>query len=235
MQNDGSIMNILNIENIAKTFGKGTGLITALDEINFAVEKGSFTTVIGRSGSGKSTLLNIIGGLLIPDRGKILLEGIDMFGLKDKELSKLRRKKIGVVFQSFQLIPEFTVLENICLPSYLDHNKPNLKFIDDILEIIEMTDKKYKYPYELSGGEQQRTALARALSTKPDLLLADEPTGNLDVKSGEQVLEAIRYCYRAFNQTTLLVTHNLEIAQESKRIITLQDGKIVSDATGEML
>ncbi len=228
-------MSILNIENVGKAFGKGSGLITALSGINLSIEKGSFTTIIGRSGSGKSTLLNIAGGLVAPDKGKVFLEGTDLYGLKDSELSKLRRKKIGIVFQSFNLIPEFTVLENICLPSYLDQCKPNMKFIDEILDLIEMSDKKSKYPYELSGGEQQRTALARALSTKPDLLLADEPTGNLDLKSGEQVLDAIRYCYRIFNQTTLLVTHNLEIAQQSKRVITLQDGNIVADSIGEMI
>ncbi len=228
-------MKLLNIENVGKTFGKGSGLITALEGVNLSIEKGSFTTIIGRSGSGKSTLLNIAGGLLPPDRGKVFLEDIDLYGLKDNALSRLRRKRIGIVFQAFNLIPEFTVIENICLPSYLDQSKPNLKFIDEILELIEMSDKKGKYPYELSGGEQQRTALARALSTKPDLLLADEPTGNLDLKSGEQVLDAIQYCYHIFNQTTLLVTHNLEISRQSKRVITLQDGKIVSDSIGEMI
>jgi putative ABC transport system ATP-binding protein len=231
----GSKMSILKVENIRKTFGKGSGMLTALDDINLFIDKGSFTSIIGRSGSGKSTLLNIIGGLIAPDHGSIYLENTDLFQLTDKDLSKLRREKIGFVFQSFQLIPEFTVLENICLPSYLDKRRPNMEFIDKILEIIEITDKKDKYPYELSGGEQQKTALVRALSMKPDILLADEPTGNLDVKSGEQVLDAIHYCYRKFNQTTLLVTHNLEIAQQSKRVITLQDGRIVSDTIGEMI
>ncbi|MGB8454856.1 MAG: ABC transporter ATP-binding protein [Anaerocolumna sp.] len=228
-------MNILDIENVGKTFGKGPGMVTALEGIKLSIEKGSFTTIIGRSGSGKSTLLNIAGGLTAPDKGKVFLEGTDLFELKDNELSNLRRKKIGIVFQAFNLIPEFTVLENICLPSYLNQSKPDLKFIGEILDLIEMEDKKSKYPYELSGGEQQRTALVRALSTKPDLLLADEPTGNLDMKSGEQVLDAIRYCYHIFNQTTLLVTHNLEIAKQSRRVLTLQDGKIVSDAIGEMI
>lgn len=228
-------MNILKMEQVGKTFGRGAGLVTALEGIDLSIEKGSFTTIIGRSGSGKSTLLNIAGGLVAPEKGRVLLDGINLYELRDKELSRLRRKKVGIVFQAFHLIPEFTVLENICLPSYLDQSKPNMKFIDEILELIELSDKKNKYPYELSGGEQQRTALARALSTKPELLLADEPTGNLDLKSGEQVMDAIRYCYRIFNQTTLLVTHNLEIAQQSKRVITLQDGKIVSDSVGEML
>ena len=228
-------MNILKMEQVGKTFGRGAGLVTALEGIDLSIEKGSFTTIIGRSGSGKSTLLNFAGGLVAPEKGRVLLDGINLYELRDKELSRLRRKKVGIVFQAFHLIPEFTVLENICLPSYLDQSKPNMKFIDEILELIELSDKKNKYPYELSGGEQQRTALARALSTKPELLLADEPTGNLDLKSGEQVMDAIRYCYRIFNQTTLLVTHNLEIAQQSKRVITLQDGKIVSDSVGEML
>ncbi len=228
-------MNILKMEQVGKTFGRGAGLVTALEGIDLSIEKGSFTTIIGRSGSGKSTLLNIAGGLAEPEKGHVFLDGIDLYKLRDKELSRLRRKKVGIVFQAFHLIPEFTVLENICLPSYLDQSKPNMKFIDEILDLIELSHKKTKYPYELSGGEQQRTALARALSTKPELLLADEPTGNLDLKSGEQVMDAIRYCYRIFNQTTLLVTHNLEIAQQSKRVITLQDGKIVSDSVGEMI
>lgn len=228
-------MNILKMEQVGKTFGRGAGLVTALEGIDLSIEKGSFTTIIGRSGSGKSTLLNIAGGLAEPEKGHVFLDGIDLYKLRDKELSRLRRKKVGIVFQAFHLIPEFTVLENICLPSYLDQSKPNIKFIDEILDLIELSHKKTKYPYELSGGEQQRTALARALSTKPELLLADEPTGNLDLKSGEQVMDAIRYCYRIFNQTTLLVTHNLEIAQQSKRVITLQDGKIVSDSVGEMI
>ncbi len=228
-------MNILKMEQVGKTFGRGAGLVTALEGIDLSIEKGSFTTIIGRSGSGKSTLLNIAGGLAEPEKGHVFLDGIDLYKLRDKELSRLRRKKVGIVFQAFHLIPEFTVLENICLPSYLDQSKPNMKFIDEIVDLIELSHKKTKYPYELSGGEQQRTALARALSTKPELLLADEPTGNLDLKSGEQVMDAIRYCYRIFNQTTLLVTHNLEIAQQSKRVITLQDGKIVSDSVGEMI
>jgi putative ABC transport system ATP-binding protein len=228
-------MSILKIENVIKTYGKGSGLMKALNGVELTIEKGSFTTIIGRSGSGKSTLLNIAGGLSAPDAGRVVLEGTDLYSLKDSELSRLRRKKIGIVFQAFNLIPEFTVLENICLPSFLDQSKPNMKFIDEILDFIELSGMKDKYPYELSGGEQQRTALARALSTKPEVLLADEPTGNLDLKSGEQVLDAIRYCYRIFNQTTLLVTHNLEIAQQSKRVITLQDGSIVCDSVGEML
>lgn len=228
-------MNILEMEQVGKTFGKGAGLVTALEGIDLSIEKGSFTTIIGRSGSGKSTLLNIAGGLAAPEKGRVLLDGLNLYGLKDKELSRLRRKKVGIVFQAFHLVPEFTVLENICLPSYLDQSKPNMKFIEEILDLIELSDKINQYPYELSGGEQQRTALARALSTKPELLLADEPTGNLDLKSGEQVMDAIQYCYRIFNQTTLLVTHNLEIAQQSKRVITLQDGKIVSDSVGEMI
>ncbi|WMJ85659.1 ABC transporter ATP-binding protein [Anaerocolumna sp. MB42-C2] len=228
-------MCLLKLEGVSKTFGKGTGMVTALDGINLSIDKGSFTTIIGRSGSGKSTLLNIAGGLLSPEKGHVILDDIDLYARKEKELARIRRKKVGIVFQAFNLIPEFTVLENICLPSYLDQNKPNMKFIDDILEMIEMGDNKNKYPFELSGGEQQRAALARALSTKPDLLLADEPTGNLDIKSGEQVLDAIHYCYRLFNQTTLLVTHNLEIAGQSNRVITLQDGKIVSDSIGEII
>lgn len=228
-------MSIIEVENITKTFGIGSGRTTAIDGINLTIEKGSFSTIIGRSGSGKSTLLNILGGIAKPDSGKVLLEGIDIFKLKERKLSGLRRKKIGFVFQAYNLIPEFTVLENIYLPSYLDQKKPNIEFIKDIIEILEIKELVNKYPYEMSGGEQQRTAIARALSTKPDLLLADEPTGNLDLKSGEQVLEAIRVCHRIFNQTILMVTHDLEISQYAKRVITLEDGKIVSNSIGECI
>lgn len=228
-------MDIITMQNIVKRFGKGTGVTTVLNGINLTIAQGSFTSIIGRSGSGKSTLLNIVGGFIRPDEGNVLLEDEDIFKLRDTYLSRLRRRKIGFVFQSFNLIPEFTVLENIYLPFYLDHQKPNEGFVNIIMEILELENCKKKYPYELSGGEQQRTALARALSLKPDILLADEPTGNLDMKSGEKVLESLRYCYRKFNQTTLLVTHDLDIAQHSERIITLEDGRIVNDSFGEMI
>lgn len=163
------------------------------------------------------------------------IEGTNLFLLKDRDLTEFRRKRIGYIFQSFNLIPEFNVYENICLPSYLDNRKPDFQFINKVMSNLEIAQKKDKYPTELSGGEQQRVAIARALSTHPAILLADEPTGNLDMKSGELLMELLRYCHRQFCQTILLVTHNIELARTAERMITLEDGKIVSDRVGDNL
>jgi len=228
-------MEILNIKNLSKIYGVGGNTVRALQGIDLSIEKGSFASIIGRSGSGKSTLLNIIGGLDRPTGGNVFIEGTDLFLFKDRDLTEFRRKRIGYVFQAFNLIPEFNVYENICLPAYLDNSKPDFKFIDEVISQLEIVLKRDKYPAELSGGEQQRVAIARALSTKPAILLADEPTGNLDVKSGELLMELLRYCHRKFCQTTLLVTHNVELARTAERMITLEDGKIVSDRLGDDL
>ncbi|MDD4774844.1 MAG: ABC transporter ATP-binding protein, partial [Eubacteriales bacterium] len=185
--------------------------------------------------SGKTTLFNIISGLDKPDSGQVILDGDDLCLMNDTKLTELRRRKVGYIFQFFNLIPEFTVYQNICLPSYLDRTKPDEDFIDEIMAQLDMSDKKDCYPHELSGGEQQRAAIARALSIKPVILLADEPTGNLDIKSGEQFMELLHYCHRKLNQTTLMVTHNFELAHTAERIIVLEDGKIISDYTGEKL
>lgn len=228
-------MKILDVERLTKTYGKNKNAVRALDDVDFSVEKGSFTAIMGRSGSGKTTLFNMISGLDKPDRGRITLDGILLSSLNDAELTAVRRKKIGYIFQFFNLIPEFTVCQNICLPSYLDGSNPDMDLIDELLDQLEMSDKKDSYPYELSGGEQQRTAIARALSVKPVILLADEPTGNLDVKSGEKFMELLHYCHKKYNQTTLMVTHDFEIAYTAERILNLQDGKIISYYTGETI
>ncbi len=228
-------MKTLEISGITKTYGKNRSAVKALDGIGFSVDKGSFTAVMGRSGSGKTTLFNIISGLDKPDSGQVRLEGVDLCRMNDTELTGLRRRKIGYVFQFFNLIPEFTVYQNICLPSCLDGTKPDADFIGEIMTRLGMSDKKDCYPHELSGGEQQRAAIARALAVKPVLLLADEPTGNLDSKSGEKFMELLHYCHRKFNQTTLMVTHDFELAHTAERLIVLEDGKIISDYTGEKL
>ena len=228
-------MKILDISGITKTYGKNRSAVKALDGVGFSLDKGSFTAVMGRSGSGKTTLFNIISGLDKPDSGQVRLEGADLCLMNDAELTGLRRKKIGYVFQFFNLIPEFTIYQNICLPSYLDGKKPDAHFIDEIMNRLGIQDKKDSFPHELSGGEQQRAAIARALSVKPVILLADEPTGNLDIKSGENFMELLHYCHRKLNQTTLMVTHNFDLARTVERIIVLEDGKIISDYAGEKL
>lgn len=226
-------MEILKVKHATKFFGSGSNRLDALNDISFSVKDGSFVSIIGRSGSGKSSLLHTLGGLHAPDKGHVFLQGTDVYALREKQLSALRRKKIGFVFQSFSLVPEFTVYENICLPCYLDGVCPDQRFIYEIMDTLGLTTQQEKYPCELSGGEQQRTALARALSTRPAVLLADEPTGHLDVRSGEEVLELIRRCHQKFSQTIVLATHDLEIARQSERIIMLEDGRIVSDYQGE--
>lgn len=226
---------ILQVDYVSKRFGIGPTATAALNRISFSVEKGSFVSVIGRSGSGKSTMLQVLGGLMPPDEGTVMLQQINVYGLKERMRSALRRKKIGFVFQSFNLVPEFTVMENICLPSYLDGARPDMAFLTDIFDLLDLKNQLDKYPYELSGGEQQRTALARALSTRPAVLLADEPTGHLDVRSGEEVMALIRSCHRAFQQTIVLATHDLGIARESERIITLEDGAVLSDYRGDCI
>lgn len=228
-------MEILRAEQVSRVFGHGNSRVCALDNITFSVENGSFVSIIGRSGSGKSTLLHTLGGLNPPDSGRIYLQDTDVYSLKEKYLSALRRKRIGFVFQSFNLITEFTVRENICLPSYLDSMPPDEAFISEIMGLLELTDKQNFYPKELSGGEQQKTALARALSVRPAVLLADEPTGHLDVRSGEEVLSLIHECHKKLGQTIILATHDLNAASQSERIITLEDGRIISDYQGDKL
>ena len=224
---------IIEIKEVVKSFGKTQNEQLVLNKINLNIEQGEFLAIHGESGSGKSTLLNIIGGLERPTSGEVQIEGTNLFDMKDASRTIFRRKHIGYVFQFFNLIPEMTVYENICLPSYLDHKDPDEDFIQTVMEKLGIYEKKGKYAAELSGGEQQRVAVARALSLKPSILLADEPSGNLDKKNGEQLLELMLLSQRYFDQTILLVTHDLEIARLSQRMIVLEDGKIISDTALE--
>ena len=228
-------MDILIAEQLIKDYKAGDMITHALRGVSFSMEEGSFTSIIGRSGSGKTTLLNILGGLDRPTEGRVLVAGEDIYGLKERQRTIFRRRKIGFVFQSFNLVPEYTVLENICLPTVLDRKRPDKHWTNEILDRLEITDIVDKYPSQLSGGQQQRVAVARALSTRPAVLLADEPTGNLDTKSSEQLMELLLYSNRHFKQTVLLVTHNKELALRTERILQLEDGKIVSDCQGERL
>ena len=228
-------MEILLAEALQKTYGQGAAATHALCGVSFSVEQGSFTAIVGRSGSGKTTLLNLLGGLDTPTAGQVYCRGQSLFDLPPRRRDAFRRRHIGYVFQFFNLIPEFTALENIRLPAYLDNRTPDEGLVAEILDKLELTGKAGRYPAELSGGEQQRVAVARALAQKPDLLLADEPTGNLDQKSGRRLMELLHFSHRYFHQTILLVTHDLELARETERMLVLSDGHLVSDWKGDVV
>lgn len=218
---------VLRAEGIGKTYAKGTSLETqALKPSNLEIEEGVFYAVIGRSGSGKSTLLHILGGLDRPTEGKLFIENEDVFALKDKELAKLRRRRIGFVFQAYNFLSEHTAEENILMPIHLDGREVDKEYYNRVIEALSITNKLKNYPDELSGGEQQRVAIARALVSRPAILLADEPTGNLDPSTGDEVLRLLKSISHAFNQTVILVTHDMEIAAMADRIIKLNEGRI---------
>lgn len=220
-------MDILTIKDLHKTYGKGEGAVKALDGIDLSVEKGKFTVIIGASGSGKTTLLNMMGGLDIPDEGEVIVDGVNLSGLKEKELAVFRRNKVGFVYQSFNLIPTLTVQENILFPLSLAGSAPDPVFFQEITELLQLKDRLTAYPHELSGGGQQRAAIARALIAKPSILLADEPTGNLDSRSGQNVLGLLKMSVETYHQTLVMITHNLEIAQMADRVVRIEDGRIL--------
>ncbi|AAK78433.1 putative ABC transport system ATP-binding protein [Clostridium acetobutylicum] len=222
-------MDIAVVEGLCKVYGKNAARVDALININLKIKKGQFTAVVGPSGSGKSTLLHMIGGLDKPTLGKVIVDGSDIYSLNEKKLSVFRRRKIGVVFQYYNLIPVLTVEENIKLPLLLDNVEPDQKYIDELIEILNLKDKRNHFPEELSGGQQQRTAIGRALSYKPSIILADEPTGNLDTKNSRAVAELLRFSVEKFNQTLIMVTHDMNIASSADRIIKMEDGKVASD------
>ncbi len=219
-------MNILETEDLKKYYDMGEIQVKALDGINLSVQKGEFLAVVGTSGSGKSTLLHMLGGLDVPTSGKVVVEGKDISEMEKDELTIFRRRKIGFVFQSYNLLPLMNVYENIVLPIRLDGVKPDRNYVEQILSILGLKEKKYAMPNQLSGGQQQRVALARALAAKPAIVLADEPTGNLDSRTSQDVLGLMKTMGQRFGQTIVMITHNDEIAQMAERIIRLEDGKI---------
>lgn len=221
-------MEILRVSDLKKTYGKGDTAVEALKGINLSVQKGEFIAIVGTSGSGKSTLLHMLGGLDRPTSGFVSIDGKDIFTLKDEELTIFRRRKIGFVFQSFNLVPVLSVYENIVLPIELDGNVPDKEFVDQIIDTLGLTEKRNAYPNQLSGGQQQRVAIARALSSAPQVILADEPTGNLDSKTSQDVLGLLKVIGEKYSQTIIMITHNDEIAQMADRIIRIEDGLIVS-------
>ena len=221
-------MAILRAEGLKKTYGKGDNKVEALKGVDFEVNKGEFVAIVGTSGSGKSTLLHMLGGLDRPTEGKVFIDDKDIFKLKDEALTVLRRRKIGFVFQSFNLVPVLNVMENILLPLELDGAKVNKEYIDSIVSTLGLNEQIHKLPTQFSGGQQQRVALARALAGKPSVILADEPTGNLDSKTSQDVMSLFRATADRFNQTIVMITHNTEIAQTADRIIRIEDGLIVN-------
>lgn len=222
-------MSILQVENLSKHYGKNEQLVKALDEITFSVEKGEFVAIVGASGSGKSTLLHLIGGVDKPTSGKILVDGVDITSLKEEELAKYRREKTSIIYQFYNLIPVLNIRENIEFPVLIDGKKVDEEFLNELIEVLNLQNRTSHLPNELSGGEQQRVAIARALLIKPNLLLADEATGNLDSKATHQILELLTLTNQKYQQTILMVTHDLELARYASRIITIKDGKIVAD------
>ena len=224
----GLYMEVLKTEGLKKYYGEGSTCVKALDGVDFTVEKGEFVSIIGTSGSGKSTLLNMIGGLDHPTSGTVTVDGKNIFSLKEEALTIFRRRKIGFVFQSFNLVPVLNVYENIVLPIELDGNETDKSFVDNIINTLGLQDKIYSLPSQLSGGQQQRVAIARALATKPVLLLADEPTGNLDSVTSNDVMGLLKVTGERFGQTIVMITHNEEIAQMADRIIRIEDGRIVN-------
>ena len=223
-------MEILKVENLVKTYGEGDNIVNAVDNISLSVNKGEFVAIVGASGSGKSTLLHLLGGVDRPTSGKIYIDGNEINNMNNDKLAIFRRRQIGIVYQFYNLIPILTVEENISLPCDLDGNRPDKERMDLILKSFGLFERKTHLPNELSGGQQQRTSIARALINNPAILLADEPTGNLDSKSTEEIMSILKMSNRDFNQTIIMITHNLEIAKEADRIITIQDGKILREA-----
>lgn len=222
-------MEILKVENLCKEYGSGDNKVQAIKNMNFTVKKGEFICVVGASGSGKSTLLHLIGGMDKPTNGEVIVDGENIYSLNDNKLSAFRRRKVGFIFQCYNLIPVLTAEENIKMTVLLDNKKPDKKYIDDLINTLNLNSRKNHLPNELSGGQQQRVSIARALANNPSLILADEPTGNLDRKSSQEVIELLIATVKKFNKTLILITHDMEIANLAHRVIKIEDGEIVSD------
>jgi len=220
-------MDIVKLEHVTKIYGSGDTRVWGLDDVSLNIKKGEVVAIVGASGSGKSTLLHAIGGVDVPNRGRIIVDDKDITRMNDEEMSVFRRRKIGFVFQAYHLIPVLTVEENIQMPILLDHRKPDREYIEEILEMLGLKDRRKHLPNQLSGGQQQRVAIARALANRPSIILADEPTGALDSKNGNEVITLLQDSVRKLNQTLVLITHNIDLAREADRIIQIADGKIV--------
>ncbi len=222
-------MEILKVENLTKIYGKGTTKVVALDDVSFSVEKGEFVAIVGASGSGKSTLLHLIGGVDRPTSGKVFIDGKNIYDFDDDKLAIFRRRQIGLIYQFYNLIPILNVEENITLPLSLDNRQIDKDSLNNMLKLLGLQNRKSHLPNELSGGQQQRTSIGRALITNPALILADEPTGNLDSKASDEIVALLKKSNKELNQTIIMITHNMEIAKFADRIIKIEDGKISSE------
>lgn len=219
-------MNILEVQNLCKTYGKGEAEVRALDHVSFSVGKGEFIAIVGESGSGKSTLLNVVGALDNPTSGKVLIDGKDIFSMPEKKLTVFRRQNIGFIFQSFNLIPELNVEQNITFPLLLDYQKPDQKYVEELLEILGLKERRKRLPSQLSGGQQQRVAIGRALAARPAIIMADEPTGNLDSKNSQEVITLLKSMSAKYRQTILMITHNENHADATDRVLRMTDGRL---------
>ena len=222
-------MALIEVKNLSKVYGSGEAEVKALKNISLNIEQGEFVAIVGPSGSGKSTLLHLIGGVDKPSSGEVIIKGESIYKLKEKELAILRRRKLGFVFQFFNLIPVLTAEENIEMPVLLDNGKIDKNYMNELLKLLGLEERRNHHPSELSGGQQQRVSIGIALANKPSIILADEPTGNLDSKNSKEVLELLKYCAKKYNQTLILITHDINIAKSADRVITIEDGQITTD------
>lgn len=222
-------MEVVRVENLCKVYGTGEMKVNAVDNINLTINQGEFVAIVGPSGSGKSTLLHILGGVDKPSSGKVIVDGTDIYSLSEEELAIFRRRKVGFIFQFYNLVPVLDVEENILLPLLLDNKKVDGKYIDELISILGLNERKNHLPNELSGGQQQRVSIGRALAYSPSIVLADEPTGNLDSQNSKEIVDLLKLSVQKYNQTLVLITHDLDIASQADRIITIEDGSIVKD------
>ena len=226
-------MKILEIKNLCKNYGKGDTLVKALDNVSFEVNEGEFVAIVGASGSGKSTLLHILGAVDRPTSGTVIVNGTDVFKQNDNDLAVFRRRKVGLIYQFYNLIPILNVSENMTLPVLLDGKKVDKEYLKELIDILGLSDRVSHLPNELSGGQQQRVSIGRALMAKPDIILADEPTGNLDSKSSKEIVDLLKLSNTKYNQTIIMITHDINLAKCASRIITINDGKIISDEANQ--
>ncbi len=222
-------MELLRVENLSKSYGKGEAKVDALKNINLSIKKGEFVAIVGPSGSGKSTLLHLLGGVDKPTSGNVFINDINIYDLKEKDLAIFRRRNVGLIYQFYNLIPVLTVKENILLPAELDNRKIDKEYLEDLLKTLDLKERENHLPSELSGGQQQRTSIGRALINRPSIVLADEPTGNLDSKNSKEIIELLKVSVKKYNQTLIMITHDTNIALQADRVITIEDGIIKSD------
>ncbi|WP_271753037.1 ABC transporter ATP-binding protein [Cohnella sp. JJ-181] len=225
-------MNVIEAAGLSKSYGKDSTLVEALRNVSFSIPQGEFVAIVGASGSGKSTLLHLLGGLDRPTGGSVRIDGEDLYALKESQRAVFRRRKIGFIFQSYNLIPVLNVEENIMLPLLLDHRQPDKAYVRELIDTLGLGDRRKHLPSELSGGQQQRVAIGRALAYRPAIVLADEPTGNLDSANGREVLELLKLAVRQFHQTVVIISHDMNIAAEADRVLRMQDGRLVGDSRG---